>query len=143
MKISSLPAVQYMKAYVWVIVAVGLIGAFSLTAVTAYKFGKQNGVNEVTVVLEQERREYTQGALTASQGALTRSEQAAQKAREQAAADLALALAASEERQVLQVAAAVRQAHLEASTRAPGSAYVDPRCVLDPDTYSQLNGALK
>lgn len=142
-RLLKLPIFTYLKSYVWVIVVVSLVASHAWVGASSYKFGKETGAQEVQVVLERERVEHTTAYLTATKSALQQSETRAQEAREQQAKDLAAALAASEERQAIRVSSAVRQAALEASTRAPGTAYVDPRCVLDPDTYERLQGALK
>lgn len=143
MKLSSMPIFQTIKAYAWVIVLVLTVSAFAAATVSAYRMGKTAGSDAVTVVLERERREHVTVALDASQGALKRSEAAAQAAREQQARDLESALKASEDRQAGRIEAAVRQGRIEAATRAPGSVYVDPKCVLDADTLKELQRAFK
>lgn len=141
--ISKIPALAPYKIYAYGAVAVIIIAAYAWSTVAAYRWGKEMGSNTIQLQWDAETKTRLQGNVNALDRNLTQSRADASAAAEQARKDVAAALAASEERQADRIENALRQSKVESLTRKPGSAYVDPRCVLDSETYKTLNEGLK
>ena len=136
--LSKIPGGITIKTYAWALVIVLTVGAFAFTTVAAYRWGKENGSQTVQIQWDKETKQRLQGNVDTLDRTLKQSRTDAAAAAEQQRKDLAAALAASEERQRIQVQNAIRQTAIEAATRKPGTPYTDPRCQLDDATFERL-----